>query len=137
MENGLLISLARDAARIIRTSAPDPPPALVAAVVRGEAIEDHYGFRCQISEAIRLRDAAAIATEQAHERLLSGVLPYEAITRTLAGVGDGTQRCAVCDGPIVGPVEIRVHFLEDSPRYFHGRCHHAWLRQRDSSGEGG
>jgi hypothetical protein len=155
----LVLSLPQGVARLIRTTDPDPPPALVTAVAQGAAVDGRYEFRCSHPEAIILRDwlrthaetirltdpvtatlltdaaeqvAAVIANEQAHERLLSGALPYSAITRTLASIGDGTQRCAVCEEPIVGPVQLRVYFLDGPPQHFHGRCHHAWVQQRES-----
>jgi len=155
----LLISLPQDVARLIRITAPSPPSALVTIVARGDAVDGYYEFRCQQPEAIVLRDwlqshaetirstdsatatlltdaaelvAGAIATELAYERLLSGALQSAAITRTQAGVGDGTHRCSVCDEWIVGPVQLRVFFLDGPPRYFHGRCHDAWVQQRRS-----
>jgi hypothetical protein len=55
-ETTVLVSLARQAARIVRTTAPAPPPGLIDAVRGGEFIDDRCEFRCSLEEAGALRD---------------------------------------------------------------------------------
>ena len=66
----------------------------------------------------------------ARDRLLAGALPRDPAVLTRAGFADGTHRCAVCDEAITGPIEFRVHFADDTALRFHGRCHDAWLAER-------
>ena len=68
----------------------------------------------------------------ARDRLRSGDLPRESAVLTLAGIADGTHRCAVCDDRIPGPMEFRLRFGDDTMLHFHGRCHYAWLAEREA-----
>jgi hypothetical protein len=66
----------------------------------------------------------------ARARLLAGALPREPAAFTLAGSADGIHRCAVCDEVITGSVEFRLRFPNHTVLHFHGRCHDAWLMER-------
>jgi hypothetical protein len=66
----------------------------------------------------------------ARARLLAGALPRDPAAFTLAGNPNGTHRCAVCDEVITGPVEFRLRFANRTVLHLHGRCHDAWLVER-------
>ena len=66
----------------------------------------------------------------ARDRLRTGDLPRDPVALTRAGLPDGTHLCAVCDEVITGPIEFRVHLASDAALHFHGRCHDAWLLER-------
>jgi hypothetical protein len=66
----------------------------------------------------------------ARARLRTGDLPRDPAEFTLAGNPNGTHRCAVCDEVIVGPIEFRLRFANDTVLHFDGRCHDAWLVER-------
>ena len=65
----------------------------------------------------------------ARDRLLADALPRDRAALTRAGIPDGTHHCAVCDEIITGPIEFRLSF-RDRALHFHGRCHDAWLVER-------
>ena len=68
----------------------------------------------------------------ARNRLLSGHLPREPPTFTRAGPPEGTERCAVCDELITAPLVFRLRFANETTLHFHGRCHDAWVAERQA-----
>jgi hypothetical protein len=52
-------------------------------------------------------------------------------TRVFDGRPHGTHQCAVCGERIHGPMEFGLRLADDAFLYFHGRCHYAWLMERE------
>jgi hypothetical protein len=67
----------------------------------------------------------------ARDRLRAGDLPRDRAVLTLAGIPNGRHRCAVCDVVMTGPIEFCVRFAKHTALHFHGRCHDAWLLERE------
>jgi len=66
----------------------------------------------------------------ARDRLRTGDLPRDPAELTMAGIPDGTRGCDVCDEVITRPIGIRVRYADGRVLHFHGRCHDAWLIER-------
>jgi hypothetical protein len=66
----------------------------------------------------------------ARDRLRTGDLPRDPAERTMAGIPDGTRWCHVCGEAITRPIVLRLRYANGTVLHFHGRCHDAWLMER-------
>jgi hypothetical protein len=85
-----------------------------------------------VRSAIRLRRVPDNLRCIARDLILAGDLPRTPAALTLAGIADDTHHCVLCGERITGPIEFRLRFGHDTALHFHGRCHDAWLAERQA-----